>query len=55
MTSNNCQNKFLFQPGEKKIEKIRTLRLSQNVGMELAALYYIERVERRQGRVLQRI
>jgi hypothetical protein len=25
MTSNNCQNKFLFQPGEKKIEKIGTL------------------------------
>jgi glutamate-5-semialdehyde dehydrogenase len=30
-------------------------RLSQNVGMELAILYYIESVERRQGRVVQRI
>ena len=31
------------------------VRLSQNGGMELAGLYYIESAERRQARVLQRV
>jgi len=31
MTLNNCQNKFLFQPGEKKIEKIRTLPIFETL------------------------